>query len=137
LNGANNILGDPSATLRPDIVGDPNSPNKWQPAVGIRGIQYLNPAAFATPAPFTYGTQSRTLPNILGPGVAQFNVMLAKNFRFLERYRLQWRLDVIDVANTPQFSLPAESLSGSNFGIITATDGATRRILEFAVKLYW
>ena len=69
INGGQNILGDPAQTLRPNLVGDPNSPNKWQPAVGIRGIQYLNPAAFANPASFTYGNQSRTLPGISGPGM--------------------------------------------------------------------
>jgi hypothetical protein len=44
---------------------------------------------------------------------------------------------VIDLANTPQFKLPAESVNGGNFGVITSTDGFTRRIMEFAVKLYF
>jgi hypothetical protein len=137
VNGGNNLLGDPAQTLRPDFIGDPKSPNQWQPALGVRGIQYLNPAAFANPAPFTYGNQARTLPEIVGPGIAQFNVMFGKNFRFGERYRLQLRADVLDLFNTPIFALPAESFGGSNFGIITATDNTTKRIFEFGIKLYW
>jgi hypothetical protein len=137
LNGGANILGDASQTLRPNLIGDANSPNKWQPAVGVRGIQYLNPAAFATPATFTYGSQARTLPNVLGPGVKQFNVMFAKNFYRGESFRFQFRADILDLLNTPQFTLPATSLGGSNFGVITAADNSTRRIVEFGVKLYF
>lgn len=137
LNGGANILGDASQTLRPNLIGDPQSPNQWQPAVGVRGIQYLNPAAFATPAPFTYGSQSRTLPDIFGPGVAQFNVMCSRNFLYAEHYRLQIRADILDLFNTPQFALPATTFGGSNFGIITATDNSTRRIVELGAKLYF
>jgi Carboxypeptidase regulatory-like domain len=137
LNGGANILGDPSQTLRPNLIGDPRSPNQWQPAVGVRGIQYLNPAAFAVPAAFTYGSQSRTLPNILGPGVRQFNVMFSKNFYRGESFRFQLRADILDLLNTPQFTLPATSLGGSNFGIITAADNSTRRIVELGAKIYF
>jgi hypothetical protein len=140
LNGGNNILGDPNQTLRPNLVAgcDPNSPNQWQPAAGgIRGIQYLNAACFSVPAQFTYGSQSRELSMVRGPGIAQFNFMLSKDFRFRERYRLQFKVEAIDLFNTPQFVLPAESLTGSNFGIITGTDGFTRRIMDFGLKLYW
>ena len=77
------------------------------------------------------------MPDILGPGVAQINVNFSKNFTFRERYRLQIRADILDLFNHPQFALPATSFGGSNFGIITATDNVTRRIIEVAAKLYF
>ena len=54
VNGPRDILGDNSdgKTLRPDIVGSLDLPSgqKGTPAVGQRGIQWFNTAAFAVPA---------------------------------------------------------------------------------------
>lgn len=50
---------------------------------------------------------------------------------------VQFRADILDLFNTPIFALPAEIFGGSNFGIITASDGSTRRIVELGLKLYW
>jgi hypothetical protein len=138
VNGGANILGDSLSTERPNLAAGCNmTQNAWTPAVGIRGIQYLNPACFSNPSPFTYGSQSRTLPGVYGPGVRQFNVSFSKNIRLREGMRMQLRGDILDLFNTPTFALPAESFGGSNFGIITASDGTTRRIVEMALKLYW
>jgi hypothetical protein len=135
LNGARDILGDVSASLRPDLLRDPNLSNQGEPAVGVRGIQWLDVAAFATPARFTFGTASRTLPGVLGPGLVNFDSMLAKNFVFRERWRAQFRWELFNTLNTPYFGLPTASLGGGNFGIVTSA--SSRRIMQFALKLYW
>jgi hypothetical protein len=141
-SGGNNYLGDINATLRPNFVAgcDPYS-NKWQPAPGgVLGLQYLNPACFTIPANYTYGTQSRELPNARGPGIDQFNLSLSKNFYFKDRYRLQFRAEAVDLFNTPTMAIPAESYvngSGNNFGIITGSDGFTKRIMDFGMKFYF
>ena len=88
LNGPLDILGDNSdgTTLRANLVSNQlYSPNKGVPPAGVRGIQWLNPAAFADPAPYTYGNSSRTLPGVYGPATISFDMMLAKNFRICSR----------------------------------------------------
>jgi hypothetical protein len=139
VNNGGTILGDVNQTLWPNVVSgcNPNSPNQWQPAAAGRGIQYINPACFTVPAAYTYGNASRLLPNLFGPGVAQMNLMVAKNFYFKERYRIQFRAEAVDVFNTPQFGGPATTVSGGNFGIIGGTDGFTRRIMDFGLKFYF
>jgi hypothetical protein len=138
LNGPLDLLGDNSdgTTLRADLVSSQlYSPNKGQPAVGVRGIQYLNPAAFAAPAPFTYGNSSRTLPGVYGPGMISFDLMLAKNFIVHETWHTQFRWEAFNFTNTPTWGYPTEALGNGQFGLITSASG--RRIMQVAAKVYW
>jgi trimeric autotransporter adhesin len=96
-------------------------------------------SCFAVPANYSYGNESRTLPNIRGPGIAQGNLMLSKNWYYKERYRLQLRAEAIDTFNTPQFGNPSTgfAVNSTTFGTIGGSDGYTRRVMEFALKLYF
>jgi hypothetical protein len=138
LNGPRDILGDQSdgTNLRPNIVSDPNAGvNRRTPAAAIRGFEWFNPAAFQTPARFTHGNVSRTVPGILGPGNVSFDSMVAKNFQFKERYRLQFRWESFNTFNTPEFDLPSQTLGGGGFGFVTGA--GSRRIMQMGLKLYW
>ena len=134
-NGGRDLLGDPLATLRPNLLKDPSSPNKSQPAVGVRGLQWLDPAAFAAPPRYTYGTASRTLVGVRTPGLISFDSLLAKNFQIRERWRAQFRWELFNMCNTPQFARPADTFGAGNFGIVTSAGG--RRIMQLGLKLYW
>jgi hypothetical protein len=136
LNGSANLLGDGTnqVVLRPNLVGDPNSPNQGQPAVGIRGLQWVTPAAFANPPRYTYGNASRTLPGVLKPGLVNFDAMLAKNFRIAERFRAQFRWEAFNLTNTPAWGPPSNAFGSSNFGVVTA---GGRRIMQLGLKIYW
>jgi hypothetical protein len=98
-------------------------------------LAWLNPAAFAAPEPFRHGNAARTLPGVQGPGSVSFDSMLAKNLYFAERWRLQFRWELFNAFNTPQFGLPSQDFGGGGFGVVTAADG--RRIMQFGLKLYW
>jgi hypothetical protein len=137
LNGPRDILGDQAdgKNLRPNIVSDPNVSRRGQAADGIRGINWFDPNAFQTPARFMHGNVSRTVPGVLGPGLINFDSMVAKNFTYGERWRLQFRWETFNTFNTPQFDGPNQSLGGGGFGIVTSASG--RRIMQFGLKLYW
>jgi hypothetical protein len=135
LNGGRDLLGDSLASLRPDLLRDPNSSSQGEPAVGVRGLQWLDPSAFANPARFTYGNAARTLPGVTGPGMVTFDSMVAKNFHIAERWRIQFRWETFNTFNTPTFALPAQDFGGGNFGVVTSAGG--RRIMQFGMKLYW
>jgi hypothetical protein len=61
--------------------------------------------------------------------------MLGKNFRFGERWRVQFRWEMFNSFNTPVFGLPATALGGSSFGIITSA--SSKRIMQGGLKIYW
>jgi hypothetical protein len=137
LNGPRDILGDQAdgKNLRPDIVGSPAVSNRGQAAAGVRGISWFDPAAFRVPARFTHGNVSRTVPGVLGPGIVNFDSLVAKNFEFLERFRAQFRWESFNTFNTPQFDLPNQTVGGGALGVVTGASG--RRIMQFGLKLYW
>jgi hypothetical protein len=135
LNGARDLLGDQLATLRPNVTGTaPASSSLGQPATTVRGIQWLNAAAFSNPARYTYGNQSRTL-NVMGPGIVNFDMMLAKSFNLSERMHVQFRWEAYNASNTPRWGNPDISFGSGTFGLVTSA--SSRRIMQLGLKLYW
>ncbi len=138
LNGPRDVLGDQSdgTILRPDVVGDASAGvDRGTAASGIRGLQWFNPSAFATPARFQRGNLSRTVSSVLGPGYIGFDSMVAKNFQFTDRWRAQFRWESFNTFNSPEFNLPNQTLGAGGFGLVTGA--GNRRIMQMGLKLYW
>ena len=95
--------------------------------------KFFNPAAFAAPAPYTFGNSAYDL--LYGPRYQDWDMSLAKNTTISERLKLQLRADSFDVFNHPNFANPNATQSNtSNFGQITSTTGEPRT-LAFGAKL--
>jgi hypothetical protein len=111
----------------PNAIGDPNlprsqrTPNLW-----------FDPTVFTTPALYTFGNAGRN--TIVGPGMSQFDVSLNRNFRFGEERKLQFRGEVFNVANHPNFNPPGTTL-GSSPGVISGAKDP--RQIQLAVKFYY
>ena len=90
---------------------------------------YLNLAAFTSPAACTYSTLK---PNaFVGPSRLQNDLGISRNFKFGTRV-FQFRWEIFNVMNTANFNNPTAALNSSNFGrILTAADP---RIMQFAFK---
>ena len=146
-DGPRNILGDdaPGRTLRPTYASGVSGTNNIYAANrgealsnGNVGIAWLNEDAFLQPEDmplYTHGSVSRTVPGVLGPNSYNYEFMLAKNFRFRERFRMQLRWELFNMFNSPQFNLPGQTVGGNNFGEINGAGG--RRINQLGLKLYW
>jgi hypothetical protein len=96
--------------------------------------QWFNTAAFTSPAAYTYGNVSRTLPDVLGPGLVNVDLSVLRSFQILEHYRLQFRAEAFNLNNTPQFAGPGNSITSGTFGAITATVNSPR-VLQFALRV--
>ncbi|MCX6622043.1 MAG: TonB-dependent receptor [Acidobacteria bacterium] len=95
--------------------------------------QWFNVAAFAIPAPFTFGNSARGL--LFGPGQKIFDVSLMKNTAITDRFNLQFRAEAFNLPNTPSFGLPASNISApATVGTITGTTVAARTV-QFGLKL--
>jgi hypothetical protein len=104
-----NILGGNSrGTQRPDLVpgADPYLRN---------GVRWLNPAAFTTPQPGTFGNLPRNA--LRGPGFWQADLMISKDFRFLETQGMQIRIEVFNIANRLNYENPAATLPNGTPGV--------------------
>src|SRR5262249_22773657 len=83
--------------------------------------QWFNTAAFTAPAPFTYGTASRTLPDVSSDRVFNIDFSAFKNFVMGEKYKFQFRAEAFNLTNTPTFETPGATFGTATFGQVTAT----------------
>jgi hypothetical protein len=119
-------------SLRPNIVADVRTPADSK-ADRIR--QYFNTKAFEQPAPYTFGSAPRTLPNLRGPGYFTTNLSLQRDFNFTDNARLQIRAEAFNVFNRANFQVPGTVLGASSFGVITSAEDP--RQVQFAARIYF
>ena len=129
--------------LRPGYSGNPvtGNPDQW-----------YDPAAFELPQAGFFGNLGRN--TLIGPGFSNADISLVKDTvveRVSESFRIQFRVEVFNALNHPNFDLPgnAQNATSASF-IFTDTSGkpnlaATRPIrtvndpreIQFALKFVW
>jgi hypothetical protein len=118
-----NLIGDPYAGAGQNIIVNPD---------GTKYVQYLNPAAFAQPAPGTFGNLSRNA--LRGPGFAAVDFAVMKSTRITERVRFELRAEMFNLFNRNNLPIPGSGspsstsppgtkLNSSSFGRIFTTIG--------------
>jgi len=115
------------ALQRPNIVGNPSlAPGLRTPA------HFFNTVAFATAPQFVIGTASRN--PVRGPGYRDVDMALVKHTKLWEQADLEFRAEMFDVTNTPEFAQPNGSFGSAAFGSITATT-TDPRVVQLALRL--
>ncbi|MFN7920236.1 MAG: carboxypeptidase regulatory-like domain-containing protein [Bryobacteraceae bacterium] len=105
-----------------DLYGSQRNINQW-----------FNPAAFAIPAPYTFGNAARNM--LWSPGQRIIDLSLLKSFSFGESREVQFRGEFFNLPNTPSFSAPGANLSApGSLGKITGTT-VEARVVQFGLKL--
>ncbi|HEX8638548.1 MAG TPA: hypothetical protein VF692_10835, partial [Pyrinomonadaceae bacterium] len=142
------------STRRPDLIRGVNPFLE----IGDGNLRYLNPAAFAIPAPGTYGNLPRNF--LKGPAFHQFDLTLQKRFRVTETVNAEFRSEIYNLFNRANFANPPAVLPNSlgtsatsfqpgqpfsaagvgQFGVINGTVGrtvglGTNRQIQFALRL--
>jgi len=142
---------------RPDLVSGVD------PFISAGGLLFLNPAAFSTPKPGTYGNLERG--SLHGPGFGQIDMVLSKHFPFGSTTRnAEFRVEIFNLFDRANFSNPVATLpnalptnatteanrvqpgqafttaAAGNFGTLTSTVGrtvglGTARQVQFAFRL--
>ncbi len=115
------------ALQRPNLVGKPNlSPDQRTPA------HFINAAAFATAPQFVIGTASRNPAR--GPAYRDVDFALVKHTKIIGESELEFRAEVFDIFNTPEFAQPNGSFGSAAFGSITSTF-TDPRVVQLAIRL--
>ena len=116
--------------VRPNLVGDPELPRSE------RSVErWFNTDAFAvlSPAPQAFGNAGVGI--MRGPGLASFDLSVAKKVLLDDSRYLQFRTEFFNAFNHPNFGPPDIRREASTFGrILTAGNG---RIVQFGLKLYF
>jgi hypothetical protein len=124
-------LDRPTVVLPDQVYGSPKAVSA-----------YLNPAAFqcagsnaaCTVFSGQFGNLGRN--SLYGPGQRNFDIAVSRQFRFHERFKMEFRSDFFNILNHANWNNPVSSLSSAaTFGQITSF-GAPR-IIQMAMKLYF
>jgi hypothetical protein len=94
---------------------------------------YFNVNAFAVPAPFTYGNVGRLLSYLRAPGAVQLDMSLYKTIPIHEQMRMEFRAEVFNLFNHPQFDSPNTVIGSPQAGTISAHVNTSRDI-QLALK---
>jgi hypothetical protein len=134
------------------------------PFINSGGLLFLNPAAFATPKPGTFGNLERN--SIHGPGFKQADLVVSKKLRASDGPNVELRMEVFNVFNFTNFTNPNGTLpnalpgagetatqanrtqpgqpfttaNAGTFGVLSSTVGTTvglgtSRQIQFAARL--
>jgi hypothetical protein len=78
---------------------------------------WFNPAAFATPAAYTFGNLGRN--TVYGPGMQTMDVAMTRSFAVAERVRLEMRAEAFNALNHSNLGTPNRFVNTPQFGTIT------------------
>jgi len=119
-----------SCTLYAVKVGDP-----YAGASHEGPGQWFNPAAYAAPAPGTFGQNLRD--SLYGPHFLNMDFGIGKTFSITERVKFEFRADAFNVLNHIDYGNPVSTIdSGTTAGVIVPTDVANSpRVWQLGGKL--
>ncbi len=109
----NNTNAFSAGAQRADLLRDPNLKSSERTLT-----RWFDTSAFAQPAPFMFGTGARGA--VRGDGIVNFDISLLKNFFFAEKKGFQFRLEMFNAFNHPDFGLPGTTLGGPGFGVVAS-----------------
>jgi len=93
---------------------------------------YLNRAAFAVPALYTFGTLGRNI--LRGENFWNMDASLFRQFPVFETRRIEFRAEAFNVVNNTILNTPSSNLSNLNFGQVTGTANGSRT-LQLGAKI--
>jgi hypothetical protein len=120
----NSVIG--TGEQRPNATGiSPAIPGSVEQRLG----GYINPSAFSQAPAFTFGNLARSLP-YRGPGMANWDLSVFKDFAMFERVKAEFRAEALNAMNTPLFSNPNTQFApnSSSFGKITYQANLPRQV---------
>jgi hypothetical protein len=142
----NDGLVDSNNPVYANCIGNPYAGATRNPKLYTTTGFIINPAAFSQPGPGQFGTCAPY--QFYGPGIQTWDLSLFKQFRFTDRYQLQFRTEFFNAFNHPNFANPSANIgSPGSFGKVNNTlapilgtdsggPGDPREI-QFALKLYF
>lgn len=75
------------------------------------------------------------MPNLRSPGINNWDLAIQKWWSLRERLRLQFRAEMFNAFNHPNFTAPNTAFGSPQFGTISGAFAP--RDIQFGLKLYW
>jgi len=127
-NNSNSYGGTP----RPNVIAGCAKSLSGSAQARVNG--WFNTGCFTSPPAFSFGSESRTDPNLRSAGINNWDFAVFKNTAIRERIALQFRAEVFNLFNRAQFSPPNTTVGSSTFGVVTA-QANNPRLVQLALRL--
>jgi len=136
----------PSSTLTPDQAGPFSVTHNVAGPSG--SATWFDTSAFRQPLDGDgktphFGSMGRN--NVDGPGLGDLDLSLFRKFELGERAKVEFRVETLNLTNTPAFAAPNVTVGDANYGKITSTlaglvanqsiGGTGPRVLTFALRV--
>ena len=128
------LTGAFGGSNRSDLIGNPCLSSGRDRGAEIS--QWVNPSAFAHPAPFTFGTTPRLLPGCRIDGIKNFDLSIIKHIPIKESVRAEFRAEFFNAFNRPQFMAPNMTFGSGSFGQVTVQENLPR-VIQLALKIHF
>ena len=144
VSAAATSLNAPGSNQTADQIGELVKIGGVGPGAQYYAVSSFRDPNFQRPAgTFRFGTMGRNA--VRGPGFQRADLAMFKDFKFTERFVLQFKAEAFNFTNTPRFGNPAANVSAmtinaagdvtnaNNFMAITGADG--ERKFRFGLRL--
>ena len=145
-NNTSNVTGlgrydRPDITAGCQVMQQPQG-YSIQSAINNPALKYFNTGCFAAPANLVAGTTGSYWGDspfgiVTGPREVNFDISAGKRFmvgRPREAANLEFRADLFNALNHPQFADPGTTFGSSTFGTFTGATITNPRIIQFALR---
>jgi hypothetical protein len=123
---ANTTNAFPAGSLRPNLIGDPSLSSDQRTVA-----RWFNTAAFANPAPLTFGNSPRS--GLRGAPVVTTDATLEKSFAITERFKFDIRGEMYNLLNHAIFNVPGFTYGAADFGVVSSA--RSPRTAQFSARL--
>lgn len=93
----------------------------------ISTTPWFNTACFSAPSLYGFGNESRVDSQLRADGIDNWDFTMRKNTALSEKVSLDFRAEIFNIFNHPQFSGPSTSYGTSTFGKVTSTANQPRQ----------
>ncbi len=133
-------------TLRPDYIpGCDKGVGGSSFSKTLPGNTWFNTSCFTAPSgnngsistpnnPWTFGNEPRVDATLRQQGVVNFDFAVFKRTTIMERLNVEFRAEIFDLFNHPQFGPPNGTATSPTFGVVSNTVNNTFRIVQFGLK---
>ncbi len=133
IGNGGNTTGLNGGTIRPNNNGQSA---KMSGAISNRFNQYFNTADFSQAPNYTFGTTSRTSPDLRGPSSHTWDQSFFKSVRVHEKVTVRFQADMFNWLNHPIWGGPnttVNSVGAAGFGTITTKSG--NRTMQLVLRV--
>ncbi len=128
-NQLSNVFG--AGTIRPNDSPSLTGCNSVKTITGSsqsRLNKWFNTSCFAAPDSYSFGNEPRVDPSIYAPGIANYDISVKKDTGIRKGLKLNLRMEVFNLFNRVQFSIPGTTVGTAAFGTVTNTQNRSRNI---------